>query len=384
MTVLKRRVSQCVATVLVVSGCGLACEPASRIDGPPADRVHWKVSGSAFPLVPTYDSVTAFFASKDHQVIALDRRNGNVRWKSSTANGPGGVTAGFNLVTAGSIVAVGDVDVYAFDRVTGAPAWSFRASDDDETGTHAIGSDGSVIYTSSYLGRVYALDSQTGQPLWITQVPGPSGVHNMTFDPTVAGGEVFVGLWHDTKPTLTGGIAALDAASGRLLWTREFQPLRPGVDDSYCTGGAVVSGGLVIVGASDGQIYGLDAANGAVKWIAPPVAGFAGGDDRALALSNDVVVASSNSGTATGINVSTGAVRWSTPLSSTSLTDHSEADSQLAIFTTSEIIAVDPQSGSIRWRTGVGKQGGAFWGYPRITPEAVLANGLDGYYSLTR
>jgi outer membrane protein assembly factor BamB len=376
-------VSQRVATVLVLLGCGLACELASRIAPPPADRVNWRVSGPAFPLVPTFDSATAFFASKDHQVVAIDRRSGKVRWRSSTANGSSAVTAGFNLVAAGSIVAVGDVDVYAFDRLTGAPAWSFRASDNDETGTHAIASDGSVVYTSSYFGRVYALDSHTGQPLWVTQVPGPTGVHNMTFDPTVAGGQVFVGLWHDTKPMLSGGVAALDAASGRLLWTREFLP-RAGGDDSYCTGGAVVSGGLVIVGSSDGQIYGLDTASGALRWIAPPVPRFAGGDDRALALSNDVVVASSNSGTATGIDVATGTVRWSTQLSGTSLTDHAEADSQMALFTTSELIALDPQSGSILWRTGVGKEGGAFWGYPRISPDAVLANGLDGYYSLIK
>ena len=82
------------ATVLVVMGCGLACEPASRIAAPPADRVHWKISGPAFPLVPTFDSATAFFASENHQVIAIDRRSGKVRWSSSTANGTDGTTAG--------------------------------------------------------------------------------------------------------------------------------------------------------------------------------------------------------------------------------------------------------------------------------------------------
>jgi outer membrane protein assembly factor BamB len=277
------------------------------------------------------------------------------------------------------------VDVYAFDRTTGAPAWSFRASDDDETGSHTLATDGTRIYASSYFGRVYALDSRTGQPAWVTQLPGRLDVHTITFDPVVAGGQIFVGLDYrpDTGPTI-GSLAALDAATGRVLWIREFTP-RIADLGSICNGGAVLAAGLVIASADDGQIYGLDTATGAVRWTAPPIAGYPYGDLRALALSNDLVIASSTSGFATAIDAATGTIRWSTQIDGASLVYRVAADAELAVFATSELIAVDPQSGSVLWRTGLGDhRGGNFWGYSAIAPDRVFANGLDGFYALKK
>jgi outer membrane protein assembly factor BamB len=367
---------------LLVFGCGLACELAPRIAPPPAERVLWKVRGESFPIVPSFDSTTAFFASQDHRLVAIDRRAGRVLWQSSTDNGAGSVTGGFNSVVAGDVVVLGDVDLYAFNRVTGSRAWSFRASDDDETGSHAIATDGTTIYTSSYFGRVYAIDSRTGQPTWVTQLQGPSGVRTTTFDPVVKGGQVFVGLLHDTNP-LSGGLAALDAATGRLLWTRAFIPRSPD-QQSFCITAPIVAAGLVVASSGDGQIFGIDTLAGVIRWTAPPVPRYPTGDLRALALSNDVVIASSNSGFATGIDVATGTVRWSTQIDGASLTLHVAADAQLAIFSTTELIAVDPQTGSVLWRTGVGIEGGDFWGYAEVAPNAVLANGLDGFYALKK
>ena len=370
-----------IGCAMILLGSGLSCDFVSRIAAPPRDRVLWKAPGDAFLVAPSYDSTHAFFGSRDHQVVAVDRRTGTVRWRASTGS-PGGTTAGWNTVVAGSVVVIGDVDLFAFDRATGAPAWSYRASDDDETGTHVLSTDGAVIYASSLFGRVYAIDSRTGVPLWIAQLPGPPGVRTTTFDPTIGGGQIFVGLWHDTNP-LSGGLAALDAATGRVLWVREFAARRIDLD-SYCNGGAVIASGLAIASASDGRIYGLDTAAGVIRWIVPAVARYPTGDSRALALAGHVVLASSNSGLVTGFDAATGAIRWSTQVDGASLSYHVAADSQLAIFSTSEIIAVDPQGGSVLWRTGVGKEGGDFWGLSTITPEAVLTNGLDGFYALKK
>ena len=371
-----------IVLVLTVSVGALTCESASRLAPPSSDRVLWKVAGRGSPIVPSYDSTTVFFASMDHRIVAIDKHSGTVRWQSPTGNGPGGATAGFNTVVANDVVAVGDVDIYAFNRATGDLAWSFRASDDDETGTHALATDGNVIYASSYFGRVYALNSHTGVSVWVTQLSGPTGVRISTFDPVQAGGEIFVGLWYGTAP-VTGGLAALDATTGRLLWTHDFSPIRSDLE-SFCDGGAIVTNGLVIASAGDGQIYGMDTATGAVRWTAPQVANYPTGDFRALALSGEVAVASSSSGRATGLDVLTGAMVWTSVVSGASLTNHVAADAQVALFSTSELIAIDPQTGSIRWRTGVGKQGGDFWGYAAVTPDRVFANGIDGFYALRK
>ena len=148
----------------------------------------------------------------------------------------------------------------------------------------------------------------------------------------------------------------------------------------------MLTAGLVIASAGDGQIYGLDTATGAVRWTAPPVANYPTGDLRALALSNDLVIASSNSGRATGIEATTGAIRWSSQLDGASLAYQVTADKQLAVFSTlsNEIVAVDPQTGSVLWRTGLGKEGGKFWGSAAVSPDRVFANGLDGFYALKK
>lgn len=369
------------AMLLITLAGGLSCEP-SRIAAPPADRVLWRVPGDGAPVVPSFDSTTAFFANFHHGLVAIDRRDGAVRWRASTGVGTNGPVAGFNSVVAGDVVVVGDVDLYAYNRESGALAWSFRASDDDETGDHFLSTDDTVVYASSLDGRVYAIDSRSGVPLWVTQLPGPPGVRTITFDPVVGHKQVFVGLWHDTNP-ITGGLAALDARTGQLLWTHPFTPWRPDLD-TMCTSHAVIADGLVITAVGDGQIYGLDTATGDVRWVAPKILNYDTGDDRALALSNDVVLASSNSGFATGIDVASGAVLWSTQLSGSSLAYFGSADSQLAVFGTTEVIAVDPHRGTVDWRTGVGIEGGAFWSYALVTPDGVLANGLDGFYALKR
>ena len=363
--------------VLGLLGCGLTCELAPRISPPPADRVLWKVNGKGFPLVPSFDSATAFFASEDHHVVAIDKQTGTLRWQSPTDNGPGGVTAGFNTV-----VAVGDLDIYAFNRSSGARSWSFRATDNDETGTHALATDGNSIYASSYFGRVYSLSSRTGIPAWATQLAGPAGVHTITFDPIVAGGKVFVGLWYGTAP-VTGGLAALDSFTGRLLWTHNFTPISSDLGSS-CGGGAILAAGLVIASAADGQIYGLDTATGALRWTAPQVPNYPIEDFRALALANGLVIASSSSGTATGLDALTGVAVWTSHVSGASLNNSVAADAEIALFSTSELIAVNSQTGSVIWHTGLGKEGGNFWGYAAIAPDRVLANGLDGFYALKR
>ena len=175
---------------------------------------------------------------------------------------------------------------------------------------------------------------------------------------------------------MTGGLAALDATTGRLLWTHDFSSIRSDLE-LFCDGGAIVTNGLVIASAGDGQIYGMDTATGAVRWTAPRVANYPTGDFRALALSGEVAVASSSSGRATGLDVLTGAMVWTSVVWGALLTNHVAADAQVALFSTSELIAIYlQQTGSIRWRTGVGKQGGDFWGYAGVTPDRVFANGI--------
>jgi outer membrane protein assembly factor BamB len=178
-------------------------------------------------------------------------------------------------------------------------------------------------------------------------------------------------------------LAALDAATGRLLWTREFIARKPD-ELSICISAPVIAAGFVVASSGDGQIFGIDTLTGEIRWVAPPIAGYPTGDFRALALSNEIVVASSNSGFATGIDVATGAIRWSRQIDGASLAFHVAADAVIAVFATKELIAVDPRTGSVLWRSGTGKGSVGFWGSAGVAGDEVLANGFDGFYALKR
>lgn len=364
--------------VVPILGLGpIACHDAT--DPNQAGRVIWQVAGPGWLITPSHDSARVFFGTMDHRVIALDRLSGKELWEASTGLGPGGATAGDNTLVVGDVVVLGDIDVYAFDRLTGEQRWVFRAGISDAAGTDRLSTDSETIFASSPYGRVYAIDAESGKQQWTTQIPGGEA-RTSTIDPVVSDGVVYVGVWHETHP-LTGGLAALDAATGQILWVHDFVPRSPELD-SYCLGGAVVYGSLVIASSADGRVYGLDRASGDVRWLAPAVDGFPYGDARGLALAGSIVITGSMGGTSVGLDAATGKILWSTPVSGSSLGRDMVADSDIAVFGPGEIVALDPKTGAILWRTGAGKQGGGYYGFPEIDGTSIYANRQDGFVAL--
>jgi outer membrane protein assembly factor BamB len=342
-------------------------------------RVIWQVAGTGWSITPSHDSSRVFFGTMDHRLLALDRETGEQLWEASTGVGPGGATAGTNTLVVGDVVVIGDVDIYAFDRATGEQRWVFQPSDLDETGRDRLSADHETIYASSLYGRVYAIDAKSGAQRWMTQIPG-GAERTSTIDPTISDGVVYVGTWHETHP-LTGGLAALDAATGQILWIHDFTPRSPELD-SYCRSHPVVTELLVIASAADGRIYGLDRETGDTRWVAPAIEGYTYDDLRWLALANSTLIASSMTGTATGLDPQTGDLKWSTYLHGGALLGDITTDGDIAVFGLSEIVALDVGTGVVLWRTGEGKEGGGYWGQPAIDGPRVYASRKDGFVAL--
>ncbi|HEY9449306.1 MAG TPA: PQQ-binding-like beta-propeller repeat protein [Gemmatimonadaceae bacterium] len=353
--------------------CNGATEPGQ------GGRVIWQVAGTGWSITPSHDSSRVFFGTMDHRIIAFDRETGNQLWEASTGVGPGGATAGTNTLVVGDVVVIGDVDIYAFDRATGERRWVFQANDLDETGRDRLSADSATIFASSLYGRVYAIDAKSGTQRWMAQIPGGTD-RTSTFDPTVSNGAVYVGTWHETHP-LTGGLAALDAATGEILWIHDFTPRSPELD-SYCRSHPVVIESLVIASAADGRVYGLDRATGEPHWVAPAIEGYAYDDLRWLALAKGTVIISSMTGNATGLDPTTGALKWSTYIHGGALLGDIATDGDIAVFGLGEIVALDVGTGAILWRTGEGKQGGGYWGQPSIDGPRVYASRKDGFVAL--
>jgi uncharacterized repeat protein (TIGR01451 family) len=113
----------------------------------------------------------------------------------------------------------------------------------------------------------------------------------ITAQPIVAGGRVYLGL-------MDGRVLALDATSGRLVWTRTV-------------GGAVpntlaYAGGRVYFGAEDGIIYALSATDGAEVWRCPT----GGPILSAAVVVGDTAYIGSSDGYLYAINANDGTVRW--------------------------------------------------------------------------
>ncbi len=145
--------------------------------------------------------------------------------------------------------------------------WRFDvAAHDVRPGLKAITSTPAVgygmVYATSWNGRIYALDQNTGEVVWEYQAPtaflGLEGSPTLTAD-----GRVII--------TADKTLQCLDARDGTLLWST----LMSEAPESEMWGAATVANGRVFVGiasvadspcASEGQVAALDLDTGEVLW----------------------------------------------------------------------------------------------------------------------
>jgi outer membrane protein assembly factor BamB len=173
-------------------------------------------------------------------------------------------------------------------------------------------------------GIVVALDAATGKPVW----KQPVGTHNGHDEDNllalkgesskIEGGEVFPGTLggviapmasdgtrifvpvvnHPLTVTggselgeageLTGGLAALDAASGKVEWTKNFA--------SAAFGAPTVVNDLVFATSFDGSVHVLDAETGGEIWVEALPAGI----NTSVSVSGDTVIAPAGIASAEG------------------------------------------------------------------------------------
>ena len=143
---------------------------------------------------------------------------------------PGNVADG-QPVVAGDMLFIANRagKVFALNAKTGCTYWSYTA----EGGIHAGISVGllpggkSVAYVVTENGWLHALDSRTGGMVWTTRVEDHPATR-LTGSPTLYDGRLYVPLSSLEEVSLfnpnyacctfRGGIAAVDAATGKIIW----------------------------------------------------------------------------------------------------------------------------------------------------------------------
>lgn len=145
------------------------------------------------------------------------------------------------------------------------PAWTFNSSNGDFTGTPVV-ADG-VLVAGTNLGSVYALDAVSGRLLWSRQV-GQQINGSAAIDPAAPGGPtVFVPVAQVGAPKLL----ALSLGTGALRWSSLLSN-QPGSD---VFGSPTYWRGTVYIGTSGpgndqstarGTVVAFDEASGALRW----------------------------------------------------------------------------------------------------------------------
>jgi len=216
-------------TVKMAGAC--ASNPAlpSRLDASPA----WNGWGPDIDNARFQNAALAGLSAADVPKLKL-------KWAFGL---PGGGTASSqpSIVMGRIFVASDNGAVYSIDARTGCHFWTFHA---DSSGRFAPvvgpisgheGTEFAVFFTTGS-GMAYALDAHDGKLLWKTKIEGLLHISNSTayydgrlFVP-IAGTETFAPTNPDYECCRSrGGVASLDANTGKLLWKVDSipEPLRP-------------------------------------------------------------------------------------------------------------------------------------------------------------
>lgn len=256
----------------------------------------WQTNiGSAgdFDFTPAVEAGYAYLASADGDISKLDVVNGNTSWRIQVGEKlSGGVGVGGSLVIVGTnrgalyaydiagklqwksklsseilsapkyydglvVVRTGDSRIYGINASDGSRKWVY-----DRTGpTLALRSsagvvvDGGAVYAGFAGGKLVSIRADNGKIMWEASVAQPKGVTeieriaDITSLPFVDGPLVYAVAYQ-------GRIAAVDRATGRVVWNRDISSLT----------GLSAEDARIYLAHNLGSVYALDYASGKTFW----------------------------------------------------------------------------------------------------------------------
>ncbi len=245
-------------------------------------------------LVPAIDGDSIFAADVTGLVMGLDRLTGKVLWKQDLDTGiSGAVGAGYGLVLIGTLKG----EVIALDSVSGEEKWRARVNSEvlsapvtngdivlvqtqDDTlyafeaysgnqrwvfnNTPAVltlrGSSTPLLTNNLAIaglstGKVLALDTARGLPIWEQRVAMPQGRSELERIVDIDGGLLQSGSIVYAV-SYQGRLAALELSSGRILWERQASSSM-GMAQGY---------GSIYVSEADGSLVGVDERSASALW----------------------------------------------------------------------------------------------------------------------
>jgi quinohemoprotein ethanol dehydrogenase len=204
---------------LVLASLALACRAGSppRAGGPAAAS-----AGDEWPLHGRTHAETRF--SPLDQIHAGNVAALGLAWSYAT-----GSTRGLEatpIVHEGVLYATSSWSVvFALDARSGRELWRFDPKVPGSAGARAccdvvnrgVALDAGRVYVGALDGRLFALDAETGAPLWQVQTTDPRLPYSITGAPRVVRGLVVIGNG-GADIGVRGYVSAYDGATGELVW----------------------------------------------------------------------------------------------------------------------------------------------------------------------
>jgi len=207
-------------------------------------------------LVPAVYGEQIYAADVDGLVVSMDRTTGKVNWKQDLdVSISGAVGAGYGLVLVGTLSG----DVIALDVSTGEERWRSKVSS-EVLSAPAI--NGDIVLVQTQDDRLIALEMDTGVQRWSYESAPAVLTLRGTGAPLLTNQLAIAGL-------STGKVIALDTRRGLPVWEQRVaipqgrSELERVVD---IDGGLLLSGGTLYVGTYQGRAAALDVESGRVLW----------------------------------------------------------------------------------------------------------------------
>ena len=269
--------------------------------------------------------------------------------------------------------------VTALDAESGGRLWQVRAATPDENSTPLGGGvayGAGLLFVTTGFGEVAALDPDNGGLIWLEEMGAP-----IRSAPMVIGDRVYA-------VSVENRAEAFNAATGEPAWTHSGL-----LETAGLLGGAApsVATGVVVVPYSSGEVYALRPENGRIVWTDSLIslrqtAALASLADIVAGpvIDNDLVVAVSHSGRMAGIDLRSGARVWEQRFGGVQ-TPVVAGETIFMVTGDGELLALQRNTGAIRWvrelarwRNPEDRIGSIVWAGPVLANNNLILVSSEG------
>ncbi|AWK87174.1 PQQ-like beta-propeller repeat protein [Azospirillum thermophilum] len=284
------------------------------------------------------------------------------------------------VVADGRVFAMdSEANVTALDAGSGRTVWRVETKPESERGAATGGgvayAEGRVFAATGF-AEVLALDPASGNVQWRKRIPGP-----VRGAPTVLNGRLFV-------LTIDNQLVALSTSDGTVQWSHQGILETAGL---LASSSPAATNTLVVAPYSSGELYGLRPENGRVSWQESLAAVRRSGALNSLAdivglpvMDRNMVYAISHSGRMVAVDERIGNRLWESDVGGVQ-TPWVAGDHLFVVTTDAEMVAVERQSGRVRWvapldrfKDPEDRTGPIVWAGPVLAGGRLWVAGSDG------